>query len=91
MDKRTVFTIKENQFLLLLIQKRKKNVECKETKNFKNKRKNDACINIEKEFNDYLGVTCRIAKQLRQKYCFYILCFRFSMASINLGVKISSI
>ena len=51
-----------------LIQKKKKNIECKETKNMqkrKEKGKNEACIDIEKEFNAYLGVTLHIAKQLR--------------------------
>ena len=57
----------------------------------KNKVEEEAWINVEKEFNAYFGVTRRIANQLRQKYCFYVIFFRFSTASINLRVKISSI
>ena len=68
MDKRTVFTREENQFLISLIQKRKKIIECKETYKVSQMKKNEAWFDIEREFNLYFGVTRRTAKQLRQRY-----------------------
>ena len=68
MDKRTVFTREENQFLISLIQKRKKIIECKETYKVSQMKKNKAWFDIEREFNLYFGVTRRTAKQLRQRY-----------------------
>ena len=68
MVKRTVFTKEENQFLVSLIQKRKKIIECKETNKVSQIRKNEAWFNIEREFNLYFGVTSCTAKQLQQRY-----------------------
>lgn len=67
-NKRIIFTREENEILLSLIEKYKSIIELKELNKVSVQKKAKAYDEIAREFNSYIGVTNRTAKQLRQRY-----------------------
>ena len=93
MDKHTVFTKEENPFLLPLIKKKKrKKISNLRKQKFptKERKKMKRRLNLKKNLMHILRLHTAL-KSSCGLYCFYVVVFWFTTASMNLIVKITLI